>query len=152
MLNFVERVEITFEETMSIFELLEYAARGYNAIGKLTGMSLADSWISIIHKLLDRNHDTATFNKVASYWPGGLYNRLPVDVLSKNGKQIYAGENNVAFWRFKDHSILAVFDTRCEVYRPLRGLKDESKITQPKTVPVRFGDVEMRKTNGDINE
>lgn len=149
MLNFVEQVEISFEETMSIFELLEYAARGYNAIGKMTVMSLTDSWISIIHKLRDRNHDTATFNKVASYWPSGLYNRLPVDVLSKNGKQIYAGENNVAIWRFKDHSILAVFDTRCEVYRPLRGLKDVSEIMQPKPAPVHFSEIEMRKPNGD---
>lgn len=124
MLNFVERVEITFEETMSIFELLETASKSYNAIGKLTSTDVTDSWISIIHKLHDRNHDDATFIKVASHWPNGIYSRMPEHLLSNNGKQIYAGENNVAIWRFKDHSILAVFDTRCEVYRPLRGLKE----------------------------
>lgn len=124
MLNFVERVEISFEETMSVFELLEYAARGYNAIGKLTSMSHTDSWISIMHKLHDRIHDTATFNKVASYWRSGVYKRMPDEVLSKKGTQIYAGENNVAIWKYEDHSILVVFDTRCEVYRPLRGLKE----------------------------
>lgn len=124
MLNLVERVEIGFEETMSIFELLEYAARGYNAIGKITGISLTDSWVSIEHKLRDRNHSIAAFNKVASYWPGGVYKRMSDEVLGKRGTQVYAGENNVAIWRYADHSMLMVFDTRCEVFRPSRSLKE----------------------------
>ena len=124
MLNFVERVEITFEETMSLIELMERSAKIYQDFGQISGIELTDAWNSLIDEMIKRNHDTATFNKVASYWRDGVYKRMPDAVLSKKGTQIYAGENNVAAWKYKDHSILVVFDTHCEVYRPLRGLKE----------------------------